>query len=137
MTTDRYASLESHADAGLGADDPGICRFTRPCERQELHQGALDRLADEAWRRMDEARGTERFERLRDLAVQAKDDADEFGRSVSAAQRVLRGPNPPASFQELVDRTATADDRKTPPTTDSTKNRVTEGNTNTKEMNDV
>ncbi|MFI8773734.1 hypothetical protein ACIGKQ_16410 [Gordonia sp. NPDC062954] len=130
MTADpnRYATLDSHADAGLGADEPGICRFTRPCERAELHQAQLDRLADEAWERMDEARGTDRFDRLRDLAAQAKDDADAFGRSVDAAQRVLRGPNPPTSFQELVDRTATADDRKTPPT--STAKHHVEGNTN-------
>lgn len=36
MTMDRYAHLESHSDVGLGADEDGLRRFTRPCERAEL-----------------------------------------------------------------------------------------------------
>ncbi|UCZ89863.1 hypothetical protein [Gordonia sp. WA4-43] len=31
--SNRYAALESHADAGLGLDEPDVRRFTRPCER--------------------------------------------------------------------------------------------------------
>lgn len=32
MNTDRYRHLDRHADVGLGADDPGIRRFTRASE---------------------------------------------------------------------------------------------------------
>ncbi|MCZ4535557.1 hypothetical protein O4159_08800 [Gordonia terrae] len=31
----RYADLESHGDLGLGAEEPGMRRFTRPSERIE------------------------------------------------------------------------------------------------------
>ena len=43
----RYADLEAHADAGLGAEEPGIRRYTRPCERAasvSRSQEQLDRL---------------------------------------------------------------------------------------------
>ena len=35
---DRYADLNAHADAGLGADELGTRRFTRICERAELRR---------------------------------------------------------------------------------------------------
>lgn len=127
MVADRYGHLESHADLGEGADEPEIARYTRPCERRELHQAHLGQLADEAWQRMDEARGTDRFERLRDLAMQAKDDADAFARSVVVSQRILRSDSPPKTFGELVERTADAARSKTPPSS-SAKNQL-EGTT--------
>lgn len=33
MSADRYAGLDAHADTGLGAEEPGTRRFTRPSER--------------------------------------------------------------------------------------------------------
>lgn len=41
----RYADLESHGDLGLGAEEPGTRRFTRPSERLE-HSGAAASVAD-------------------------------------------------------------------------------------------
>lgn len=32
----RYTRLESQSDVGLGADEDGMRRFTRPCDRAEL-----------------------------------------------------------------------------------------------------
>lgn len=89
----RYAALEQHADAGLGADELEMARLTRPCERI-AHRGdveaamlrRLDGAADRAWQRMDEARGTADFERLRAEAFAAKDRADTCARG-------LRGPS--------------------------------------------
>ena len=40
--TDRYASLVSHADAGLGADEPDIQRFTRVSEREEFERARAE-----------------------------------------------------------------------------------------------
>lgn len=31
--TDRYEHLARHADTGLGADEPGVHRFTRPTDK--------------------------------------------------------------------------------------------------------
>lgn len=38
--TDRYERLEHHADAGLGADELGVRRFTRPTERTPVSRQA-------------------------------------------------------------------------------------------------
>ncbi len=55
----RYADLEAHADTGLGADEPGIRRYTRPCERgasvsrpQEL-LARLEALIAQRWTRWE------------------------------------------------------------------------------------
>ncbi|MYR07458.1 hypothetical protein GTV32_14600 [Gordonia sp. SID5947] len=75
MVADRYAALEAHADAGLGAEELGTRRFTRICER-------LDLAADRAWARFEDSpRDHPNRDMLRDLAFAAKDRADEFARS--------------------------------------------------------
>ena len=43
-------------------------------------QRQFDALADAAWNRMDDARGTDMFEVMRDFAFAAKDRADQFAR---------------------------------------------------------
>ncbi len=77
----RYQQLEDNAYAGLGADELGTMRLTRPCERTEHAQAVLDRKADAAWDAMDQARGTDQFEQLRDAALAAKDAADNHARA--------------------------------------------------------
>lgn len=100
----RYADLESHADVGLGAEEPGMARFTRPCERIAHHdavvaatQEILDAAADRLWRRMqDTPQDHPLYEMYRDLAFAAKDRADQFARqmnvpSTSTAKHQVEG----------------------------------------------
>lgn len=83
----RYGNLDAHADAGLGADELGTARLTRPCERIEHHhdvvtttQKLLDAAADRLWRRMDDNRDHPQFDEYRRRAFAAKDRADEYRR---------------------------------------------------------
>lgn len=84
----RYDHLDAHADAGLGADELGTARLTRPCERIEHQhdvaaatQELLDATADRLWRRMDDNRNHPQFDEYRRRAFAAKDSADEHRRN--------------------------------------------------------
>ncbi len=124
----RYADLEAHQDLGLGADELDVRRFTRVCERQPVAPPGS-------------AGGTSTF-RSSDFSgadVLRAEALDRLEGRIARAWAVWEGLREGASRTNLAAFIHSMEDRAdqlkedlnrgntAPPTTDSAKNRVIEG----------
>ena len=107
----RYDMLDGHGDLGLGAEESGTARYTRPCERIEsrdedrldirIRAGMLTKAADLLHEVLLETAFSDRYrERLRDLALATKGLADEINNEmtmppVHPAKNVTEGNSTP------------------------------------------
>lgn len=148
MSADRYARLDSQADAGLGADEfEGPARFTRPSERtthlvdsSNIHMGdasgmTLDTMLDaiEDGRRDDAAEDEVLDPRVRlRMLDQAAALLHEVLAETPRSDRWREGLRALAfAAKDLADEINR--EMTVPATTDSAKNRVTAGKSTTHE----